>query len=201
MRRPTTVAGLAQLGRARLSTNFFLRDFLFSDIATIHGLQNIPDDPALAIAAGSKLCNELLEPLQAKFGRIAIRSAYRSAEVNALGNKLGDNCATNEADAAQHIWDLRDAEGCIGAMTTIIVPSFWDRFQKEGDWTKLAWWVHDHLPYSKLQFFPKFFAFNIAWHERPKRRITSFVKPKGLLTKPGMPNNEGSHSKEWKGII
>jgi hypothetical protein len=200
-RKPTTVSGLAELGRARLSPSFFLRDFLFSDIAAIHGLSNVPDDPDLAIAAGSRLCRELLEPLQERFGRLAIRSAYRSAQVNALGNQLGDNCATNETDRALHIWDERDREGLMGAMACIVVPSVWDRFHDEGQWTKLAWWIHDHLPYSRLQFFPKLFAFNIAWHEKPARRISSYAQPRGVLTKPGMPNHEGSHEKDWADLV
>jgi hypothetical protein len=52
----------------------------------------------------------------------------------------------------------------------------------------MAWWIHDHLPYSELQFFPKLAAINIGWHERPRRRISSFAPSRGLLTKPGMPN-------------
>lgn len=207
MPKPETVSALTEFGRVRLSDSFFMRDFLFSDIATIHGLSNIPDDPELAIAAGTKLCTELLEPLQAAFGRIAIRSAYRSAEVNRFGNdmqKLGKasyNCASNEKNFAAHIWDRRDANGNMGATACIVVPSFYDRFQQEGDWRRLAWWIHDHLPYSSLQFFGTYWAFNISWHERPKRRIDSYATPKGILTKPGMKNHEGSHETEWRGIL
>lgn len=40
---------------------------------------------------------------------------------------------------------------------------------------------------------PKYWAFNISWHEKPVRRIDSYVAPKGCLTKPGMANFEGSH--------
>jgi hypothetical protein len=134
------VSALAELGRVRLSPNFFLRDFLFSDIAAIHGLSNVPDDPDLAIHTGSRLCVDLLEPLQATFGRIAIRSAYRSAEVNALGNASGDNCASNATDAGLHIWDLRDATGRCGAMACVVLPSVWDRFHEAGEWRKLAWY-------------------------------------------------------------
>ncbi len=80
MRKPASMKGLEELGRVRLSQNFFLRDFLHSEIAAFHGFQNIPDDPDLAIAAGRRLCEALLEPLQATFGRLHIRSAYyRSA--------------------------------------------------------------------------------------------------------------------------
>ncbi|TPW28732.1 hypothetical protein [Pararhizobium mangrovi] len=206
-RKPQSVASLTEFGRTRLSASFFMRDFLFSDIAAIHGQTNAPDDPDLAIAAGTRLCEDLLEPLQQAFGRIAIRSAYRSSEVNALGNamqaegKSAYNCAKNEDNFAGHIWDRRDADGCMGATACIVVPSFWDRFQAEGDWRRLAWWIHDHLPYSALEFFPRCFAFNITWHERPRREISSFVTPRGILTRPGMENHEGSHEAEWQDIL
>jgi hypothetical protein len=183
-----------------------MRDFLFSDIAAIHGFSNTPDDPDLAIAAGSKLCEELLEPLQDRFGRIAIRSAYRSPEVNGFGNEMqaqkksGYNCASNEANYAGHIWDKRDAEGRMGATACVVIPAFYDAFPADGDWTKLAWWIHDHLPYSSLYFFPKFWAVNITWREQPERRIDSYVAPKGCLTKPGMANFDGSHEADWAGI-
>ena len=200
MRKPASVDTLNEFGRVRLSTSFFMRDFLFSDIAAIHGLSNVPDDPDLAIAAGSKLCQDLLEPLQDTFGRIAIRSAYRSVDVNGLGNSKGYNCASNESNYAGHIWDRRDAAGHMGATACIVVPAFWDRFHAEGDWQKLAWWIHDNLPYHSLEFFPRYWAFNIAWREAPERKITSFLKPTRLLTKPGMANHAGDHSEHWHDI-
>lgn len=207
MKKPISVTSLTDFGRVRLSKTFFMRDFLFSDIASIHGFNNVPDDPELAIAAGTKLCEELLEPLQDAFGRIAIRSAFRSVEVNGFGNEMqragksGYGCAANEANYAGHIWDRRDADGCMGATACIIVSSFWDRFQADGDWQKLAWWIHDHLPYSSLYFFPKYWAFNISWHERPEKRIDSYATPKGCLTKPGMENHSGSHEIDWTEIL
>ncbi len=179
MRKPTSVQGLTELGRVRLSKSFFMRDMLQSEIAQMHGLLNAPDDPDLAIAAGTRLCEELLEPLQDKFGRLAIRSAYRSREVNALGHRLKLNCASNEKNAGKHIWDMRDANGRMGAMACVVVPSFWDRHQESGDWQKLARWIDDHLPYSTLYFFPTYWAVNIGWHERPQRRIDSYAEPKG----------------------
>lgn len=89
MRKPGSVRSLENLGRVRLSDSFFMRDFLHSEIADFYGISNLPDGPELAIAAGRRLCLELLEPLQATFGRLAIRSAYRSPTVNALGNRGG----------------------------------------------------------------------------------------------------------------
>ena len=200
MKKPNSVNALEDLGRVRLSPSFFFRDFLYSEIGNHYGMPNIPDDPDLAIAAGSRLCHELLEPLQTTFGRIAIRSAYRSPSINDFGNKNKLNCAANEKNRAAHIWDQRDANGHMGATACIVVPWFADRYASTGDWTPLAWWIHDHLPYSSLYFFPKLAAFNLRWHEVPERRIDSYVAPKGCLTKPGMDNHAGSHAQLYPGF-
>lgn len=204
MRQPASVKALEDLGRVRLSKSFFMRDFLFSDIAAIHGLANVPDDPDLAIAAGTRLCEDLLEPLQDRFGRIAIRSAYRSCEVNARGNELGANCARNEANYAAHIWDRRDESGRMGATACIVVPAFLDAFAHEGEdaWRALAWWIHDHLPYRSQYWFPrsKLWAFNLRWREEPERWIKSYTEPRGTLTAPGMANHAGQQEDEWKEI-
>lgn len=191
-----TVAALEELGRVRLSRSFFLRDFLYSEISAIHGIPNIPEDPALAVAAGHHLCEELLEPLQTTFGRIAIRSAYRSPEVNAFGNAHQLNCASNERNYARHIWDRRDSRGYMGAMACIVIPWVADHYAAGADWRSTAWWIHDHLPYDSLCFFPKLAAFNIGWHERPERRIDSYAAPKGCLTRPGMDNQHRKHA-DW----
>jgi len=200
MKKPGSMRGLEDMGRARLSENFFLRDFLHSEIADFYGMPNIPDDPALAIEAGTKLCTELLEPLEQTFGRLHIRSGYRSRSVNEFGNQNKLNCSTNAATAADHIWDMRDADGCMGATACIVVPWIWDRRETLVGWQSLAWWIHDHLPYASLCFFPRLWAFNIQWHERPIRRISSYVAPTGVLTKAGMANQAGSHAEFYKGL-
>jgi hypothetical protein len=200
LRTPKSVRGAEELGRARLSASFFMRDFLHSEIGNVHGITNLPENPELAIEAGRHLCEELLEPLQATFGRLAIRSAYRSPAVNAYGNAHYHSCGSNERNRARHIWDRRDDHGAIGAMACIVVPWFADRYAAGTPWQAMAWWIHDQLPYSELQFFPKLAAFNIGWHEIPKRRISSFIAPRGLLTKRGMANNDGDHGSEYRGF-
>jgi hypothetical protein len=200
MKKPTSMRGLEELGRVRLSQNFFLRDFLHSEIGSFYGIPNIPDDPDLAIAAGSRLCEQLLEPLQLTFGRLHLRSGYRAAALNKFGNENNLNCARNEATAANHIWDLRDGEGCMGATACVVVPWVWDRHRQPGDWRRLAWWIRDHLPYGSLQFFPKLWAVNITWHERPKKDITSYAAPRGILTRPGMANWDEDHSTLYEGF-
>ena len=200
MKKLTSVAALEDLGRERLSKSFYFRDFLYSEIANLNGMPNIPDDPDLAIAAGRRLCEELLEPLQDTFGRIAIRSAYRSSAINDFGNRNKLSCASNEKNYAAHIWDRRDENGCMGATACIVIPWFADRYGQGTNWRAMAWWIHDHLPYSTLYFFPKLAAFNIRWHERPERRVDSYVPPKGCLTRPGMPGHENDHSKWYAGF-
>jgi len=194
------VRAAEQFSRVRLSQSFFMRDFLYSEIAAIHGMANLPGDPDLAIAAGRALCENLLEPLQASFGRLAIRSAYRSPEVNDLGCRHRLSCASNEKNRARHIWDKRSADGRMGALTSVVVPWLADRMNAGTNWQAMAWWIHDKLPYSELQFFPKLFAFNIGWHEAPKRTIYSFIEPRGFLTKPGFPNHDGDHSHLYEGF-
>ena len=200
MRKPTSMKGLEELGRVRLSPSFFFRDFLYSEISVFHGIPNVPDNPDLAIAAGRRLCEELLEPLKASFGDLSIRSSYRNEAVNEFGNKQGMNCARPLRARSRHVWDRRDENGHMGAMACVVLPWFADRYAEGADWRGLAWWIHDHLPYSALQFFPKLAAFNIGWHEAPERRITSYIRPRGLLTKPGMGNFSGDHSDWYPGF-
>lgn len=163
-----------------------MRDFLYSEIANHYGLRNVPVNPDLAIEAGTRLCEELLEPLQSTFGHIAIRSAYRSREVNDLGNAKDHNCGSSDSNRAAHIWDERDANGHMGAMACIVVPWLLDH-RKPEDWPAMAYWIHNHLPYSSLTFFSKLGAFNIGWHENPQRSIHSYAAPKGKLLRDGLP--------------
>lgn len=190
MRVPQSVEALENLGRVRLSRSFFMRDFLYSELSNFYGVPNIPENPGLAIDNGKRLCEELLEPLQATFGRIAVRSAYRSPKVNALGNDKGHNCGSNQSNYARHIWDHLDEQECRGAMACVVVPWFVDRYEAGADWRGLAYWIHNHLPYSELQFFPKLCAFNVGWHEKPERTVSSYIAPKGLLLRNEPPKPE-----------
>ncbi|UYO01158.1 MAG: hypothetical protein KIT02_08150 [Devosia sp.] len=202
MRKPKSVRALEAFGRVRLSESFFMRDFLFSEIATIHGIGNIPTDPDLAIAAGKRLCEELLEPLQARFGRISVRSSYRSPEVNRFGNENKLNCGSNEANFAGHIWDRRDSAGRMGATACIVVNRFIPYYERTGDWEAIAWWVHDHLPYSDMEFFPNLAAFNLQWREEPICSIYSFIPPRrGRLTEPGKANWAGTHEAAYATML
>ena len=169
---------LETLGRVRLSKHFYMREFLYSEIGNFHRVQNIPDDPDLAIARGRAFCETLLDPLQETFGRIAVRSGFRSAELNRFGNENRLNCARNDYPLECHIWDLPDVEV---AGASIVIPWFADQYDHGRDWRDLAWWLYDHLPFAEAWFFPKLCAFNLSWRPDPDRRIDSYIAPRGTL--------------------
>ena len=66
-----TKSQLENFGRIRLSRHFFMRDMLYSEVASAYGIRNVPDDPALAVKVGTALCRTLLEPLRATTSRPA----------------------------------------------------------------------------------------------------------------------------------
>ena len=204
MKSPQSVKALEKLGRIQLSPSFFLRDFLYSEISQIEGIPNIPEFPDKAVEVGRHLCKEVLEPIQQQFGRISIRSGYRSPSVNAKGaeNKNQYNCASNEANYGAHIWDYDRADGSCGATACIVVNAVVPYYEENGDWQSLAWWIHDNVEgYSKMQFYPKLAAFNINWSSTPVKRIDSYVPPKGCLTKPGDDNHQGSHAENYCSLL
>lgn len=180
-------SGLERLGRIGLSKNFHMREFLYSEIAVNYQLRNVPEAKRLgvAISSGSKLCSLLLEPLQEQFGRVHIRSGFRSLEVNAAGVDK-HKCATD--NRGFHTWDHPSEKNGIGATACISIPSI-SKVVLSDDvpYESVAWWVYDHLPeWSHLEFFatPEHsdeLCFNIGWLEKPLKRISSWRGGKQAL--------------------
>ncbi len=207
-----TVNSLEQLGRTRLSPNYFLRDFLHSEIAQVEGITNVPVDPDLLIESGRNLCTQVLEPIQTALGKVSIRSAYRSPTINQIGNEKGYNCANNEYNFSRHIWDVRDADGHLGATACVVVNAFVEFYEATGDWTVLAWWLHDHIKtFREVTFYPKLAAFNINWYAGPVSEVkisAQMPNPdtgrKGILvrsTDPHYGKDHSSHYREWLNSI
>ena len=204
-----SIKSLEDLGRTRLSSNFYLRDFLYSEISQYEGIPNIPDDDLLAIKAGRGLCENILEPIQGKLGKVSIRSAYRSPEVNRVGNEKKYNCANNDYNRTRHIWDQLDDDGHFGATACIVINSFADYYEQTGDWPALAWWIVDHVPgYREIMFYPRLAAFNINWYSGPlsEQKIGSqMANPatgkKGILTKTGMADFGRDHAEAYAGWL
>ncbi len=200
VRRPRSYVSLEEFGRQRLSRHFEIRNFLTSEIANFHAIQNIPETPGIALAAGRHIAENLLDPLVETFGPIDIRSGYRSPEMNRFGatQVKPQKCARNEANYANHIWDRCDSEGRIGACVTVGIPWFAAQYRRGRDWRDLAWWLYDHLDFQEVWFFPRNAVFNLSWRqEHRERRILSYIRPKGTLAKSGMtpdPERAGRYS-------
>ena len=195
---PRSMWSLETFGRVRLSKYFYMRDFMYSEISNFHGIQNLPDDPELVIKNGKEFCRQLLDPLEETFGRIAVRSGYRSATLNAYGNENKLNCARNDNPLECHIWDWGQGDKAI-AGASIVIPWFADQYEQGRDWRDLAWWMHDHLPYSAIWFFPKLCAFNLDWRPIPLRTISSYIAPRGILLRAGQDPTEpiGTRQKRY----
>ena len=195
---PRSMWSLETFGRVRLSKYFYMRDFMYSEISNFHGIQNLPDDPDLVIKNGKEFCRQLLDPLEETFGRIAVRSGYRSATLNAYGNENKLNCARNDNPLECHIWDWGQGDKAI-AGASIVIPWFADQYEQGRDWRDLAWWMHDHLPYSAIWFFPKLCAFNLDWRPIPLRTISSYIAPRGMLLRAGQDPKEpiGTRQKRY----
>ena len=177
---PQSYPGLDRLGRIRLSRSFHLREFLYSEIAVHYGLRNVPEAGRIdhAIDAGTQLCERLLEPLQEQFGRVHIRSGYRSRAVNAAGVVGKHNCAAD--NDGFHTWDWPHAVHGRGATACISIPAVSTSvLAGQVPLESLAWWIHDHLPdWGHVEFFttPEHsdeLCFNIGWSERPLKTITT----------------------------
>lgn len=201
-----SVEHLTELGRVRLSKNFFMREMLYSEVSNIHGVPNIPEDPELAVAVGRRLCEEILEPLRDRFGHVSIRSAYRSPTLNGFCNKrfvAGDKacwCTANPMNAARHIWDRRDEAGYTGATATIVIPAYLDHYDRTADYRPLAWWIRDNIPaYAEIYFFRNLCAFNIRWYEGPSDQAIWYLDPpaRELLTRRGEPDFDGDHRRHY----
>ena len=157
---------LEKLGRVKLSKNFQFRQFLYSEIAIAHNIINIPDNEELALAAGKKLCENILEPLVDEFGPLIIRSGFRCARLNQFGYEKGLKCSSNKENYAYHIWDHLDENGHMGAAACILIPSFNEGLSKCKTREELTQFIEDNLDYHRLKFFAKDNAFNIGWIER-----------------------------------
>jgi hypothetical protein len=184
MRKPASMWSLETLGRVRLSKYFFMREFLYSEIGNFHERQNIPENPDLAIDVGRAFCTTLLDPLHETFGCVSVRSGYRSPSLNRFGNENKLNCARNDYPGECHIWDRGEGDRRIGG-ASIVIPWFADQYAQGRDWRDLAWWIHDHIPYSEQWYFPKLAAFNLTWEPSPRRTISSYIAPRGKLLRAG----------------
>ncbi|WP_420418334.1 hypothetical protein [Pacificispira sp.] len=162
---------LEKIGRVRLSRHFFMRDFLHSEIGAVFGIPNIPEDIDLAVENGIRLCTDILEPIVTEYGPIQVRSGYRSPTLNDFGYRHRLKCASNENNAAFHIWDRLDRENRRGASTCIVIPWCLDNLDPMSDGLEFGESLKKLVPFDMVTFFTNQFAFNIGWREEPRGKL------------------------------
>lgn len=83
----------------QLTNNFSLKELTVSDTATRKGLDNTPNETAIANL--KTLCEQILQPVRDHYGKsVKVNSGYRAPEVNAAvgGSKTSDHCKGQAAD-------------------------------------------------------------------------------------------------------
>ena len=107
----------------QLTEHFTLHEMTVSQTAARKGVRNVPG--AAEIAALVLLCEQVLEPVRAQFGRpVVITSGYRSPRLNtAIGGSA----------SSQH---------CRGEAADFTVPGVSN--------LEVARWMHRHLAYDQL---------------------------------------------------
>jgi len=169
---------MEKLGQVRLSQHFYLRQFLYSEIAAAFDLPNNPINIDLAIENGKQLCTSILEPIVEHWGPIVVRSGYRSPVVNAVGAARGLKCASNSKNAGAHIWDMPDKYGDVGACACIVVPKLVDEASSSEHWRVMAEWLATNVPFHRATFFQRDFALNVGWNTNPVGEVKSLIPPR-----------------------
>lgn len=162
---------LEKIGRIRLSNNFYMRQFLYSEIGAAFGIINTPTNLDLTVEVGERLCNQILEPIIQEFGPIIVRSGYRSAKLNQFGSTNRLNCASNKNNYAHHIWDHLDLNGCKGGSACIVIPALVDMSDNKQAVRQIVKFSQTSLNFNYMTFYSNDLAFNIGWHEKPNALI------------------------------
>jgi hypothetical protein len=163
----------------RLSKNFILRDFMFSTEAAVAGHSNFPSDNVdQAKESGVQLCERVLEPILAQFGRFAITFGYQSRETMEL---LEQDFKDNPTKSSPHHWDRGTFGTGIYARVDI-----WPFCVEDGDVSKVdfARWCMMNLDIDLFMMWRRANIFCITISPKPRRVWLEWV-PTGQGTNGG----------------
>lgn len=171
--RPITAAEIDQLGRTRLSPNFILRDFLFCASSAARGFSNFPENPGQVIRAGKALCEKLLEPILAEFGRFAITYGYQSRE-SIDADLVKTSKAFHRDCSSPHHWDRGTFGDAIYARVDILPFCV-----EDGLVAKLVFgqWVMHHLDVDLCMSWKRSNVFCLTIGPLPRRCWVEWGRP------------------------
>ncbi len=165
---------LEALARTRLSTNFILRDFLYSTSSAALNLSNAPGDQGMVIRAGMALCEQVLEPLLEKFGTFAITFGYQcregiEAEMSAASR------AYNRHSSNPHQWDRGTFGSDVYARVDILPFAVEDGKIPKAHY---AHWAMHHLDIDLLMQWTRSNVFCISIGPKPRRVWVEWGDPR-----------------------
>ena len=161
------------LARTRLSRNFVLRDFLFCSYSAANGLSNFPENPHAVIDAGRALCERILEPTLAQFGRFAITYGYQSRQ--SLDNELASTGKTvPRHSSSPHHWDRQTFGGEVYARVDILPFCV-----EDGEVTKHTYghWLMHNLDVDLCMTWTRSNVFCLTISPRPRRCWIQWGRP------------------------
>lgn len=163
------------LARTRLSKHYILRDFLFSIESSVLGFSNYPEHPQLVIDAGRAICEKVLEPIHAQFGRPALTFGYMSRQTIEFGMTDAER-DTNPHSSNPHNWDRQTWGDEVYARVDILPFCV-----EDGDVTKeeFARWCMMNLDIDLL----------MQWTKSNGACITISPKPRRIWLEWGSPKN------------
>lgn len=155
--------------RTRVSKNFILREFLYSSRADYFGVSNKPSDmPEQVVKSAKALCEQVLEPILAKFGKFFITYGYQSRKI------LDTLYPTNAPKSSSpHQWDRGTFGSDIYARVDIVPVCVEDGEVTHEEFLE---WVIYNTPADLLMFWRKTNTFCISIAPTPRRVALEWVQ-------------------------
>lgn len=156
---------MEELSLTRLSPNFIMREFLHSNYNSVAGICNYPEKPEVVIRAGKALCENILEPIIAKFGKIFITFGYQGR----VGLNMADSTTKdNPKSSSPHMWDRSTYPKHIYCRVDILPACVQD-----GAVTKKEFrdWLFHNLPLDLIMSWGKSNVFCLTYCTYKNRRV------------------------------
>ena len=186
------MAALDALVKVRLSNNFILRDFLYSTECAALGLSNYPENPETVIRAGRELCERLLEPILAYFGRFAITFGYQCRQ--GVEAKWSEKMRQEKRrSSSPHQWDRGTFGNEVYARVDILPFCVEDGLVSK---MEFGHWLMHHLDVDLLMMWKKANICCISISPKPRRVWFEWGDP--ALGQPRREYFFGSHY--WQNI-
>lgn len=155
--------------RTRVSKNFLLRDFMYSSTADYFGVSNKPSDmPEQVVASAKALCEILLEPILAKFGRFFITYGYQSRKI--MDALFPPKSPTS---SSPHQWDRGTYGTEIYARIDIVPLCVLDGEVAPEDFIN---WLIYNTPVDLVMFWRQSSTFCLTISPKPRRVALEWVR-------------------------